>query len=178
MDTMYGCEVKDLGGGRIGGYLVRFSGPGDPDLTGDFFTKETDFGPHTQTPIYYQHGMDATLQRRSLGQAAIRKDDVGIWVEAQLSLRDAYEQEIYALAQAGKLGWSSGTAGHLVEREQTGKAYHIKSWPLGLDASLTPTPAEPRTLAVAMKSLEDATMRLTLSLLERRIHRIEEYFHV
>lgn len=174
-----GSAVKDLGDGRVGGYLVRFSTQDDPDLTGDYFTKATDFGPHQVTPVYYQHGMDERLQRRVLASdASLKVDDVGVWVEAQLALRDDYEKQIYALAQAGKLGWSSGTAPHLVERERTGKAYHIKAWPLGLDASLTPTPAEPRTLAVAMKSLEDAAMRLEVSLLERRITQIERHFNV
>ena len=48
---------------------------------------------------------------------------------------------IYGMAEAGKLGWSSGTLPNLVEREVTGDAAHIKSWPLGKDASMTPTPA-------------------------------------
>jgi HK97 family phage major capsid protein len=40
----------------------------------------------------------------------------------------------------------------LIERE-TGKAQHITRWPLGLDASLTPTPAEPRNTVMPIKSL-------------------------
>ncbi len=37
-DTLvtWGREVKALGDGRVGGYLVFFSGPSDPDLTGGF----------------------------------------------------------------------------------------------------------------------------------------------
>jgi len=88
-----------------------------------------------------------------LGTADLRPDDVGVWVEAQLELRDDYERNIYEMAKAGKLGWSSGTAAHLVEREPAGKAQRVTAWPLGLDASLTPTPAEPRTQAVPLKSL-------------------------
>ncbi len=56
---------------------------------------------------------------------------------------------------AGQLGWSSGTAAHLVEREEAGEAWKIKMWPLGLDASLTPTPAEPRNKVIPLKSLSD-----------------------
>jgi hypothetical protein len=75
-----------------------------------------------------------------------------VWAETQLALRDAYEKRIYGLAEAGKLGWSSGTAAHLVKREPVGGAMKIMHWPLGLDASLTPTPAEPRNTVVALKA--------------------------
>lgn len=155
-DTLvcWGTEVKALGDGKVGGYLVVFSGPSDPDLTGDFFTEDTNFGTHKTSLVFYQHGFDGTLKGRVLDDnAALKKDKVGIWVEAQLNMRDEYEKEIYGLAERGKLGWSSGTAGHLVERESMGKAYWIKTWLLGLDASLTPTPAEPRTSVVPLKSL-------------------------
>jgi len=151
----YGGAVKALGDGRIGGYLVLFGDEQTPDLEGDFFTKNTDFGAHQTTMVLYQHGLDASLKRRVLDvQAPLKSDDTGVWVEAQLALRDEYEQAIYALAEQGKLGWSSGTAGHLIEREQKGAAWHITRWPLGLDASLTPTPAEPRTAAIPLKSIE------------------------
>jgi phage head maturation protease len=148
-----GGAVKALGEGKVGGYLVLFSTASDPDLVGDFFTPDTDFGSHKSTPVLYQHGLDRTIKRRRLGTADLRTDDVGVWVEAQLALRDDYEREIYEMAQAGKLGWSSGTAAHLVERETSGKAQRLLAWPLGLDASLTPTPAEPRTRSVALKSI-------------------------
>jgi HK97 family phage major capsid protein len=148
-----GSTVKALDNGRIGGYLVRFSSAKAPDLTGDFFTAETDFGPHLKTPVLYQHGMDVKMGRRVIGEGAIRADDIGVWIEAQLEMRDEYEKSIYEMAKAGKLGWSSGTASHLVERVPSGKAMQITRWPLGLDASLTPTPAEPRNQAVTLKSI-------------------------
>jgi len=148
----FGSEVKALGGGRVGGYLVRYSSPDDPDLTGDFFTAETDFGDADGAPVLYHHGLDETIKRRKLGRGQFKRDDVGVWVEAQLTLRDEYEKAIYEMAEAGALGWSSGTAGHLVEREPAGKAARITSWPLGLDASLTPTPAEPRNAATTLKA--------------------------
>jgi HK97 family phage major capsid protein len=153
-----GMEVKALGDGKVGGYLVRFSDAKTPDLTGDYFTKETNFGKHQTTEVYYHHGLDRKLGQRVLDDGAVMKmDEIGVWVEAQLALRDEYEKEIYGLAEAGKLGWSSGTASHLVEREPMGKAYWIKRWPLGLDASLTPTPAEPRNTVFPLKSLFEET---------------------
>ncbi len=155
--VFYGGSVKALGDGRVGGHLVIFGDADNTDLEGDFFTKDTDFGPHQTSAVLYQHGLDTKLQRRVLDpQATIKTDDIGVWVEAQLQLRDEYEKAIYQMVEAGKLGWSSGTASHLVEREQKGgsQAYYIKRWPLGLDASLTPMPAEPRTAALPLKSLQ------------------------
>lgn len=149
----YGGEVKALGNGRVGGYLVRFGDEMKTDLTGDFFTAQTDFGDAQNSDAYYHHGLDAKLGKRVIGKGKLKRDDVGVWIEAQLEMRDEYEKAVYGMAEAGKLGWSSGTASHLIEREPAGKATWIKRWPLGLDASLTPTPAEPRNDVVPLKSL-------------------------
>lgn len=150
----FGDTVKSLGEGRLGGYLVRFSGPKDTDLTGDFFSKNTDLGVFegNKLPVYYQHGYDGHFKNTRIGWATTKYDDVGLWVEAQLDMRSEYEQAIVEMALNGKMGWSSGAAGHLVERELVGKAWHIKSWPIA-EASLTPTPAEPKNGAVTLKSL-------------------------
>lgn len=147
--------LKALGDGKIGGYLVRFSTATDPDLTNDYFDAATDYDIEdgAKTSIYYNHGTDSTLKRRKLGTGTLTMQDAGVWLEAQLQLRDEYEKAVYSLVEKGKAGLSSGTAPHLVEREPVGKAQHITRWPLGLDASITPTPAEPRTSVVALKSL-------------------------
>ena len=153
----YGAQVKALGDGKVGGYLVRFTSDKSADLEGDYFAADTDLGviDGAPLPVYYQHGQDAQLKNRRIGRGTVKADDVGLWMEAQLEMRDEYERAVYELAQAGKLGWSSGAAGHLVEREQIGKAWHIKSWPIA-EASLTPTPAEPRNAAMPIKSLAGA----------------------
>lgn len=148
--ALSGEQVKALGNGVVGGYLVRFTDPDNPDLEGDYFDHSTDFGPHTKTAVYYQHGLDKTLglkrlgARHAAGMADIKVDDVGVWIQHQLDLADEYEEAIYALAQRGKLGWSSGTAGHLVERVPVGgrsHVHHLRTWILGIDASYTPSPA-------------------------------------
>lgn len=149
----FGDAVKALGDGKVGGYLVRFGDEKLTDLTGDFFTAETDFGDIDHTVVYYSHGMDQKIGKRKLGKGNLLQDEVGVWIEAQLNMRDEYEKAIYGMVEAGKMGWSSGTAGHLVEREEKGDAYFIKTWALGLDASITPTPAEPRNNVVPLKSL-------------------------
>lgn len=150
----YGGEVKALGDDRVGGYLVRFSTPKDPDLEGDFFDKSTDLGviDDGSLPVYYHHGMDGTIKGRRIGRGTVKYDDAGLWMEAQLDMRDEYDQMVMEMARNGKLGWSSGAAGHLVSRESVGKCWHIASWPIA-EASLTPTPAEPRNTAVSLKSL-------------------------
>ncbi len=150
----YGGEVKALGDGKVGGYLVRYGNPKDVDLEGDFFSKETDLGVDDEgsLPIYYQHGHDSVMKTRRIGRGKVKYDDVGMWLEAQLEMRDEYERMIYEMASNGKLGWSSQAAGSLVERERIGKSSHIKSWPIA-EASLTPTPAEPRNVVLPIKSL-------------------------
>jgi HK97 family phage major capsid protein len=150
----YGDAVKVLGEGRVGGYLVRYSNDNEPDLEGDYFDAKSDLGIETgsRLPVYYQHGFDPVFQTKRIGRATAEFQEVGVWLEAQLEMRDEYERGLMELAEAGKLGWSSGAAGHLVEREQTGKSWHIKSWPIA-EASLTPTPAEPRNAVISVKSL-------------------------
>jgi hypothetical protein len=163
-----GSSVKDLGSGRIGGFGVLFGGPDKTDLAADYFTAETDFDwPATGTkecPVYYNHGFDDIIGTRVIGRATLSLEPAGVWIEAQLNLRDEYERAIYAMAKSGKLGWSSGTASHLVEREVKGASAWIKRWPLGLDMSLTPRPAEPRTLAVPIKSAAEYRAALFSSL--------------
>jgi len=155
-----GSEVKALGAGRVGGYLVLFGDAETPDASSfaDYFTPETEFDIQdgAKSAVYYRHALDASLDRK-LTDASMKVDDVGVWVEGQLNLRDRYEKAVYGMAEAKKLGWSSGTASHLVKREkQDNGAHKIIRWPLGLDASLTPDPAEPRTQAIALKSLGDS----------------------
>ena len=149
----FGGSVKALDdSGRVGGYLVRYSSAADPDLTGDYFTQDTDFGEPGRLPVLYHHGFDATVGKRRLGMADVKADDVGLWAEAQLALRDKYERRIFDLVKAGKLGWSSGAAGHAVSRTEGKAAAEITQWYIA-EASLTPTPAEYRNGVMPIKSL-------------------------
>lgn len=148
----FGSEVKALDGGKVGGFLVRFSNPDEPDLEGDFFDVATDLNIPETLPVLYNHGMDGTIKKRVIGKATTIIEDAGVWAESQLNMRDEYEKAIYEMAKAGKLGYSSGALSHLVEREPAGKAFHIKSWFIG-EVSLTPTPAEFRNTVVSLKSL-------------------------
>jgi len=150
----FGGEVKALGDGRVGGHLVLFGDAASADLEGDYFTRDTDYDLETgdTKTVYYNHGYDPVLRHRKIGRGKIGLDDAGVWIEAQLEMRDQYERAIYELAEAGKLGWSSGTAGHLMAREIDGKAARITRWPI-VEASLTPTPADWRNVAAPLKAL-------------------------
>ena len=151
----FGDAVKSLGDGKVGGYLVRFSTPDDPDLGGDFFTSDTDYDVDLpgKSTTYFNHGLDPKLGKRRFAKTTLKQDEFGIWAETILKERDEYESFLIDLAKKGKLGWSSGTLSHLVETEPVGKATHITRWPLGLDASLTHIPAEPRNAVMPLKSL-------------------------
>lgn len=172
---LYGGDVKAKGDGKVEGYLVLFGDKNNHDLSSkkDYFDDETDFdlGFTTKSRVYYQHGLDKTLGNLKLGTGEMKQDEVGIWIDAQLDLRQEYIADvkqrkqmaefieaIYAdLAAKGACGWSSGVPAHLVRRErQDNGANHVQYWPLGLDASLTPNPADDRTEAVvSIKSLAD-----------------------
>jgi hypothetical protein len=81
------------------------------------------------------------LIEEPIGYGTLEVTDEGVIIRGLLDAKYRYLAQI-----ARELGWSSGTAAHLVMREQVGKATFIKRWLLGLDASITPTPAEPRTM--------------------------------
>jgi hypothetical protein len=134
---------------RITGYLVVFGAPEQPDLERDYFDAATDFGAAKTSPIWLNHTLPVQAARATIsidepiGEGELRIDEQGVIIDALLDARYAYLAEIAEL-----LGWSSGTAAHLVRRTPVGAAQHIDRWLLGLDASLTPTPAEPRTMVV------------------------------
>ena len=154
-----GDAVKALPNGHVGGYLVRFSSENDPDLAGEFFTKDTDFGIQdgAKTHVWFHHrGAFKTRDGRTLrltdpiGEGTLKIDDTGVFVDAVLYNRAQYEKVL------DELGWSSGTAAHLVDAVPRGKATWLKRWYLGLDATLTFGPCEPRNSAIPLKSLDAA----------------------
>src|SRR4051812_1448654 len=51
-------ETKE-GKVRVGAYAIRFSDPSEKDLTGDYFTKSTDFGPRNGDGVValFEHGL-------------------------------------------------------------------------------------------------------------------------
>ena len=143
--------------GYVKGYLVRFGDTKATDLEGDYFTKSTDYGfpmeegKRVPLNVYYHHGMDAQVGKKSIGTGFIKMDSEGLWYEAQLDLADEYGKMVAKLCKQGKMGFSSGAAAHMVERKSMGGASEIIRWPIA-EASITPTPAEFRN---SVKSLEE-----------------------
>jgi hypothetical protein len=159
----YGGELKALDEtGRIGGPLILWGSPDLPDATEhkDFFVPETDFWVSdwpTKAVVLYHHGLDGTLGSRKLTLAELKMTDASVWLDAQLALRDDYERKIFEAIKRGKMGLSSGSVSHLVRREKQANGTHkIVSWPI-FEASITPTPGEPRTTVMALKSLIEGT---------------------
>lgn len=157
-----GGAVKALGGGKVGGYLVLFSGPDSPDLQNEYFTKSTDFmiDSGDQRPILYRHGMHPLIKSQRIGKATLTIDDVGVFVDGELDLSNKYIRALYARAEQKKdepfLGWSSGALSHLVKKRPSadGKSIELLSWALG-EATITPSPVEPKTLSsFSLKSLD------------------------
>jgi len=128
-------EIKRLedGGLEVKGYAVRFTGPDDTDLEGDYFTGETDFGPAKEVGLYYHHGMDEKLGRQRIGTAALEKKDAGLWMQAQMKLREDYEKAIEDMVRRKKMGifvgrgWSLGRTGQDGRRQSDQAMGHCGS---------------------------------------------------
>lgn len=153
--------------GRVGGYLVVWGSAQRRDLQGEYFTPQTELGLdwYDRRPVLYHHGLDGDLKAAVIGLIdTLRADEIGVWAEAQLDMRQRYVRAVHRLIERGILGWSSGSLPHLVEVTDDGC---IRRWPI-VEGSLTPAPAEPRrTDARVIKSAYDAlgldTAKLGLS---------------
>lgn len=165
----FGDALKALDDkGKVGGYAVRFTDSSHRDSYGDYFTKNTYLGAHegNGVDVLFHHGMPLHTSRRMSeeqkkafedfrnhifsGRAKTKKDEVGLFIEVVLDMANAYEEAVFGLAKAGKLGWSSGSTWHMVRRTDDGE---ITRWPI-IEVSLTPQPAEKLNKVVTLKSLE------------------------
>lgn len=154
----FGQELKALDeSGRIGGHGLIFGDPQSTDLVGDYFARDTNYGPTDGdgAQVLVHHGIPLSEELKSLADRILApaktvRDEIGIFAETVLDMADEYQRKIFELVKAGKLKWSSGTASHMVRRESDGK---ITNWPI-VEFSLTPTPCEPRLAAIVpLKSL-------------------------
>lgn len=148
---------------RVGAYAIRFATAGEKDLTGDYFTKATDFGPRCGDGVatMFNHGLPlvkgvkalADVAEMTFGPVKTTRDEIGIFVEASLDTANAYEKAIADLCAAGKLRWSSGTSPHVARKNADGE---ITRWHI-VEVSYTPKAAEPRLPAIRpLKSLAGA----------------------
>ena len=168
-DTLinYGGAIKAVEesdtGWKFGGYLVVFDSP-DISKLKDRFTKSTDFdiADGDRRSVYYNHGLDGTIKRVRLGECRVSIKDAGVWIEGEIKKRTDYlAKHAEQIAQNIKqFGLSSGAPAHLVERKSTGDGHEVLLWPIA-EASITPTPAEPLTGCVSLKSLVDTKSTFT-----------------
>jgi len=170
----FGEELKATRNGTQGiveAMGLRFTGPDDRDIAGEYFTADTDYGPHKG------NGMPATLNHRipmitfetkaeeipvlqeyarRIFPNTVRAEMTphGIVARHILDLSDAYEAMIFKMVQRGKLRWSSGAPGHMVDRDESKRitTWHIAEW------AYTPIAADPNLPSISpIKSLEDMT---------------------
>lgn len=138
----------------IEGLALPFGGPfAGKDLQGEDFGPDTDFAfewfPEEGRPVIYDHGLDGGMKTALVGRQIERSaQDAGHWVKVQLDKRNRYFEQISSMVREGKLAFSSGSLGHLVQTEPSG---HIKAWPW-VELSLTPTPANPDAVVYAVKA--------------------------
>ena len=161
----FGGEIKALGDGRVGGYLVRFGNKDEKDLEGEFFTAKTYYGPadgdgadtlvHHGLPL--PHDTDdaelvlelENLARKILAPLKTKRDALGVWGETILDMADKYEKLIHEMVEKGKLKWSSRSVSSLIRKKVSGE---ITRWPI-VEGSFTPFPAEFRgTQIMPLKS--------------------------
>lgn len=149
-----GGSLKALANGKVLGQGVMFTSAQKKDLTGDYFDTDTDFmweGKEKRAALYH-HGLDPVMGTKLIGDGwnYKGKDSVSLWVEDQLNMRDEYEKAIYELSEQNKMGLSSGTASHMIIRNDDGK---LVRWPI-VEISYTPTPAEPTTSVSPIRSIK------------------------
>lgn len=135
-------------------YLLRkyFVVWGGRDLVGDTFTRETDLGLSRSLkgmPVYYDHAQRGIKSQVGWIIDDGEDDGDGIVVSIELDRNRRYVADLIAMERAAGLGSSSAAPPHLVQR----RSGSIKRW-IAAELSLTPTPAEPRTLA--LKSLPES----------------------
>lgn len=183
-----GSTLKAIGPNRVAGYLVCFGDPTKTDLVGDYFDETTDFydlEDGDQVLTLWHHNLDPEVQG-PIGKGVLSRKKDGIWLEAQLSAREEYAArvaDIMALVADGKCGLSSGTTNHLCRKEEVipGRVWHIKAWQIA-EASLTVSPAEPRTYTVPVKSEPGRTFAdhcdETIKTLDSFLTRLEGYAEV
>lgn len=138
----FGATVKKVGDYTLKGVGVCYGGK---DLYEDTFTAATDFGQERSfvgMPVFYDHALGSVKSQVGTVKAWEATDD-GIVFEVELDKHKSYVTDILKLAEKGALGFSTGALSHTVVRE----GGELKRWTIG-EISLTPTPAEPRTLGV------------------------------
>jgi HK97 family phage major capsid protein len=162
---------QDEATATVGGYGVVFGGK---DLEKETFTRSTDYMLDLVPTklVFYEHTQrpDIGHQIGTVKNENVSPDETGLWIQGELDKSAGYVDAVLKLIEKGALGWSSGSVAHLARR----KNGVIKTWPI-VEFSLTPTPAEPRTLGVELiKKMAETNPEFKAFLLEDGQETIDE----
>jgi len=145
-----GGILKSVGeGGTYGALAVRFSGPDERDLSGEWFDAETFFNPRGgegNVPTLFNHGVPVArggifkrFADSVFPDATIKRIPEGLFGTIKLSSDDPLQSALARLIELGALRFSSGSTVQFARRD----GGRILRWPIA-ELSVTPTPAEPR----------------------------------
>ena len=175
----FGSSLRFHEGGKVTGYLVRFTDESERDMYGTYFDEDTDFKldsyPIEGYNLLYHHGLDQRIGIDAIGRISeakiVREPDEdgerGLWIQAQLNMMNPYVNWIMdadktARASFGRgLGFSSGALPQSVEYDSNG---HVRTWAI-IEGSLTLTPAdklnqidEPYLVRASLEMKKDTNM--------------------
>lgn len=160
-----GLKSVSADGAIVGGWGLLFSDSQDADLTGTYFTEETelllDF--YEGAPLFWDHGKNKSFGVAPIGvRTAAKIYPHGVWVEHRLFTDHPRYQEILDKVQRGLCFYSSDSIEHFVLRGWHPRDGKLDLWPM-VGLSLTDQPAEPglgpvtvRSFELALKSLSEA----------------------
>lgn len=147
-----GGRVKALTGNRIGGQLIRFTGPNDRDLQGEYFDRKTNFYRlDGMRVVLFHHGRTKAFGRDEIGEGGLILTKDGIDIEADLNLEPPRLKAVMGKVEEAKLSWSSGSSSEHAAVSKTGR---IEVWPI-VEASISPFTVDPKATVVALKAFTD-----------------------
>lgn len=173
-DERYALKAKDNGDGTatLSGMGVVFDQPfmrDHRDHDGQYFSKNTNFGPHAEAgqivlPSRLNHGRPISkkgerpspraqeIAQKDLGAATLTRTEKGWLFNLIADVRKDYIADTVEAAKQGLLGLSG--IGLFPEVEADG---HIKKFYLA-EMGPTPNPSEPRTMLTASKSWDPGSL--------------------
>jgi hypothetical protein len=146
-----GGAVKSLGRRGFSGLAIIFN---SIDRTGESFSPEVnmELKGRSSLPTYWRHSLDEKIGNQKLADANFEVTSQGLHVEGEFLRFGGFEKDLMSAIDQGLLGFSTGSASHLVRTKQRGGFTEIVAWPV-VDLSLTETPCEPKARVQQLKSL-------------------------
>jgi hypothetical protein len=126
-----GRPIKELSEDRLGFYGYLWGSSTQKDLHKEYFTKETDgltelFDQLGGVPFTYAHAANKATKATVFGMVdTMTEDDIGMWVEVQITNHKKYRQMLKPIIDEEALYPSSET---LVGAKQVKKDGHITRW--------------------------------------------------